>query len=210
VAALASFRDRGGESRAVGDFALRIIDRRDLPDPEAKAQEGFAALGVASSIEKDPVNPRYSSCGITVYHAKMEEVLPRLPEKHFSVLVLDPPYTFQPDRTEEMIAPFRHCLTNQAEVLILGLIEGMTTVSEFGHPHARPLEQVRAVLEKTKGAILDPYMGVGATLVAAKQLGREAVGIEMDGKRCDVAIARLENRLGSRWPQTEVESAGVR
>lgn len=64
-----------------------------------------------------------------------------------------------------------------------------------GHPCPKPLTAWKKVLLRgsvsTTDVILDPFMGSGTTLLAAKQLGRKAVGIEQSQKYCDIAIKRL-------------------
>jgi site-specific DNA-methyltransferase (adenine-specific) len=59
------------------------------------------------------------------------------------------------------------------------------------HPTQKPLSLMRWVLQRCPaGTVLDPYMGSGSTLVAAKSLGRKAIGIEIEERYCEVAATR--------------------
>jgi DNA modification methylase len=64
--------------------------------------------------------------------------------------------------------------------------------TETGHPHTKPIGLMRDILSKCPaGVVLDPFMGSGSTLRAAKDLGRRAIGIEIDERYCEIAAARM-------------------
>jgi site-specific DNA-methyltransferase (adenine-specific) len=61
------------------------------------------------------------------------------------------------------------------------------------HPHEKPIPLMKRLLASLGGtAVLDPFMGSGSTGVAAVDLGRRFVGVELDEGHFATACARIE------------------
>ncbi len=64
------------------------------------------------------------------------------------------------------------------------------------HPTQKPKELMQWCLGFTEAqSILDPFMGSGTTLRAAKDLGRKAIGIEIEEKYCEIAAKRMAQEV---------------
>lgn len=64
------------------------------------------------------------------------------------------------------------------------------------HPAPYPLELILRCIESTTAKIiLDPFMGSGTTLLAAKLLGRHYIGIDISPEYCDLARKRLSGEI---------------
>jgi len=64
----------------------------------------------------------------------------------------------------------------------------------YGHPSMTPLKLMKrlvSIFTQPGDTVLEPFAGVGTTLVAAKELGRKAIGFELNEEYCKIAVGRL-------------------
>ena len=89
-----------------------------------------------------------------------------------------------------------HCWTSKTPIFADGI--GRADVLRFPpvgdektHPAEKPVDLIEELLRVSGDTILDPFCGSGATLVAAKKLGRHFLGFEISPEYCAIAQRRL-------------------
>jgi site-specific DNA-methyltransferase (adenine-specific) len=96
--------------------------------------------------------------------------------------------------TAFLLAKGRPSLRGEAVSDVLEWIREQETL----HPNQKPLGPLRQLLSAyapERGIVLDPFMGSGSTLRAAKDLGLKAVGIEIEERYCRLAASRLAQEV---------------
>lgn len=69
------------------------------------------------------------------------------------------------------------------------------------HPCPKPLGFWKWLMERASaqgGAVVDPFMGSGTTLLVAEELGRVSYGMELSPAYCDLAVQRWEQLTGKK------------
>jgi len=104
--------------------------------------------------------------------------------------------------------------TSQAEYVVWGTC-GPTAVRQLGfqipgvframapdnderdHITQKPIEVMRWMMDAVApgGLVVDPFMGSGSTLVAAKESGRRSIGIEIEERYCEIAARRCSQEV---------------
>jgi DNA modification methylase len=97
---------------------------------------------------------------------------------------------FKPSHEEIYVIGGPFAGTRDCGSVLQGRVQAMAKNGRE-HPTEKDPRTIRQLIAKTlPGAILDPCMGVGTTLRAAKDLGRPAVGIEIEERYCEAAARR--------------------
>lgn len=91
-----------------------------------------------------------------------------------------------------LVGPWPRRSVAWSSLLTRGATSIRVVAAATGHPHTKPTTLLADLISKCPpGVVLDPFMGSGSTLRAAKDLGRRAIGIEIEERYCEIAAERL-------------------
>ena len=84
----------------------------------------------------------------------------------------------------------------RSSIIRSGASFGGFPANRYGHPHAKPVDVMEGLIRDCPdGTIADPFAGSGSTLVAARNLGRPTIGVELEERYCEQAARRLSQMV---------------
>ena len=108
------------------------------------------------------------------------------------------------DGSDQAVAVLRRVVGNDVNVeycedrkrprhQVVDHVRAVGITNQRNHPAEKPVDLILKLINKhqTGDIICDPFCGSGSTLVAAKQLKRRYIGIDIEPKYCEIARKRL-------------------
>jgi DNA modification methylase len=144
---------------------------------------------------------------ISLFNADCLEYIKTIPDKSVNLILTDPPYNIAKYSTGNIPLPDRSAVNNDLGAWNFStqnemhnyfecpICMGKERLKEPKHPSQKPLKLLRhliTIASDEEDIIFDPFMGVGSTGVAAKELNRSFIGCEIDDIFFEAARKRIE------------------
>ena len=171
-----------------GNWIPCVVYQRKIKKPQPQyVQDWCRSFAIWCQSEKITKNKLDQICGTSDMGGWYLGLLPhrcQIPAPHQwqkIVNALTPPKALNPQWVKSDYRPQTDC-----RAFVIG------TEPKPNHPCPKPLNVVKWFIEAIGGdIILDPFLGSGTMAVAAKELGRKFIGIEISEAYCKIAVKRL-------------------